>query len=265
MDINGMISDNQAYNSSIDLLNRQAEQHYDDLKQGVEAQVQQKEEFQEDKIGAASAETLGNIKQVGAKIVANRQAGQAAKAGEAAEEGGIELDDLSSGTRTGTKAFKAATAGVEAGTEAVEGLSATAKIASGLGKVASAAGTAGAVVGVAQGGYDMVNDIINDFKTGHITLGGANSNTEEKVSDVGQMVGGGLDAVGLATGQPELLLAGAVVGGISDIISFFGHKKAHEEVPEPSKPPVVENVALPNFGQMGMVQNHVNNIKAMVN
>jgi hypothetical protein len=261
MDINGMISDNQAYNSSIDLLNRQAEQHYDDLKQGAEAAETTKEQFQEDKIGAAGAETLGNIKQVGAKIVANRQAGQAAKAGEE----GIELDDLSSGARTGTKAFKAATAGVEAGTEAVEGLSATAKIASGLGKVASAAGTAGAVVGVAQGGYDVVNDIINDVKTGHITLGGPNSNTEEKVSDVGQMVGGGLDALGLATGQPEILLAGAVVGGISDIISFFGHKKAHEEVPPPAKPPVVENVALPNFGQMGMVQNHVNNISAMVN
>jgi hypothetical protein len=261
MDINGMISDNEAYNSSIDLINRQAEQHYDDLKQGAAAAETTKEQFQEDKIGAASAETLGNIKQVGAKIVANRQAGQAAKAGEE----GIELDDLSSGARTGTKAFRAATAGVEAGTEAVEGLSVGAKIASGLGKVASAAGTTGAVVGVAQGGYDVVNDIINDFKTGHITLGGQHSNTEEKVSDVGQMIGGGLDAFGLATGQPEILLAGAVVGGISDIISFFGHKKAHEEVPEPSKPPVEENVALPNFGQMGMVQNHVNNISAMVN
>lgn len=262
MDINSLISQDQSYNDNIDLLNRQAEQNYNTLKQGAAAAMTTKENFQEDKIGAAGAETLGNIKQLGAKMVADRAKGLAAKTG--ASEG-IELDDLSSGARTGTKAFKAATAGVETGTEAVEGLSTAAKIGAGVGKLASAAGTAGAVLGVAQGGYDAVNDVINDFKTGHITLGGPHSNTEEKVSDFGQMVGGGLDAVGLATGQPEILLAGAVVGGISDIINFFGHKKEHEEVPQPKKPPVQANVALPNFGQMGMVQNHVNNINAMVN
>lgn len=262
MDINGMIGQDQSYNDNIDLLNRQADQHYGTLKQGAESAMTTKENFQEDKIGASGAQTLGNIQKLGANMIANRAKGLAAKTG--ASEG-IELDDLSSGTRTGTKAFKAATAGVETGSEAVEGLSTAAKIGAGVGKLASAAGTAGAVVGIAQGGYDAVNDVINDFKTGHFTLGGANSNTEEKVSDVGQMIGGGIDAVGLATGQPEILLAGAVVGGISDIISFFGHKKAKENVPQPKKPPVQANVALPNFGQMGMVQNHVNNINAMVN
>ena len=120
----------------------------------------------------------------------------------------------------------------------------------------------GSVLGVGMGVYDVGEDIYNDIKNKKIGITG--NNWQEKLGHVGEEISGGLDAAGLALG-PEFMLAGAVVGGVSEIFNLWGGSKDHQGVPEPPKPVVESNVTPPNFAALGMVQNHNNNIKQFTN
>ena len=154
-------------------------------------------------------------------------------------------------------------------TEAANVLSEVGNIAATGGRLAAAAKTTvgalskgGAAFGVGLGLYDVGANIVDDVQKGKIGISG--NNWQEKLGTVGEEISGGLDAAGLALG-PEFLLAGAVVGGASELLNIWGGKKDHEGVPEPPPPVVEQNVAPPNLAQLGMVQNHINNIKQFTN
>ena len=154
-------------------------------------------------------------------------------------------------------------------TEAANVLSDVGNIAATGGRLAAAAKTTvgalskgGAAFGVGLGLYDVGANIVDDVQKGKIGISG--NNWQEKLGTVGEEISGGLDAAGLALG-PEFLLAGAVVGGASELLNIWGGKKDHEGVPEPPPPVVEQNVAPPNLAQLGMVQNHINNIKQFTN
>jgi hypothetical protein len=153
--------------------------------------------------------------------------------------------------------------------EAANVLSDVGNIAATGGRLAAAAKTTvgalskgGAAFGVGLGLYDVGANIVQDVQKGKIDISG--NNWQEKLGTVGEEISGGLDAAGLALG-PEFLLAGAVVGGAAEILNIWGGKKDHEGVPEPPPPVVEQNVSPPNLAQLGMVQNHINNIKQFTN
>jgi len=175
---------------------------------------------------------------------------------------------VGAGAEAGASGAKAGLTATQLASKTPEELLALAKTAGGTGarlaQVADVLGKGGAVLGAGIGVYDAIRDIDDDF-TGHFHISLHGDNTQEKAGDLGNMIGGGLDAVGLATGQPELLLAGAIAGGIGALLNLWGGHKDHEQVKQPPKPPVVSNVKVPDFASMGMVQNHMNNIKQMVN
>ncbi len=214
--------------------------------------------------GKATQEVVGGISSTAQSIVEKQAAAaKAAKAsklaGGAGEGAEMELQSLSSSGKA------AAGAGEEASTI----LSDVGNVAATGGKLAAAGKTAvgvlskgGAAFGVGLGLYDVGKNIVEDVQKGQIGISG--DNWQEKLGTVGEEISGGLDAAGLALG-PEFLLAGAVIGGASEIFNIWGGKKDHEGVPQPPKPVVEQDVAPPNFAQLGMVQNHINNIKQFSN
>jgi len=212
--------------------------------------------------GKATQDIISGISST-AKSLAEKQeeAAKAAKASKlagATGEGDIELTAVAGTGEAAEGAGEAASALSEVGNVAATG-----------GKLAAAGKTAigalskgGAAFGVGLGLYDIGENIVDDISNKKIGVTG--NNWQEKLGTVGEEISGGLDAAGLAFG-PEFLLAGAVVGGAAEILNIWGGKKDHEGVPEPPPPVQEQNVSPPNLAQLGMVQNHINNIKQYAN
>ena len=266
MDMNQVLDNYKNVNQHIDDLNKFNQNDYDTKMGTAEG-----EEFIKGLInkGKATKEIVEGVSATSKAILdKNAQAAKVAKAGKlmgAESEGDIELSDLgknmandSSGAKTGSRL-------IDGGQVAADALNDAADV----GRLASVGKSAvgvmskgGSVLGVGMGVYDVGEDIYNDIKNKKIGITG--NNWQEKLGHVGEEISGGLDAAGLALG-PEFMLAGAVVGGVSEIFNLWGGSKDHQGVPEPPKPVVESNVTPPNFAALGMVQNHNNNIKQFTN
>ncbi len=219
--------------------------------------------------GKATKEIVDGVSATSKAIIEKQaQASKVAKAGKlmgAESEADIELTDLgqnmandSSGAKTGSRLID----GGEVAADALNDAADVGRLAS-VGKSAiGALSKGGSVLGVGLGVYDVGEDIYNDAKNGKIGITG--NNWQEKMGHVGEEISGGLDALGLALG-PEFMLAGAVVGGVSEIMNLWGGSKDHEGVPLPPKPVSESLIKPPNFAALGMVQNHNNNIKQFTN
>jgi len=266
MDMNEVMNNYKNVNQHIDDLNKFNQNDYDTKMGTAEGK-----EFVKGLIGKGKAtkEIVDGVSATSKSIIDKQaQAAKVAKAGKlmgAESEGDIELSDLgqnmandSSGAKTGSRLID----GGEVAADALNDAADVGRLAS-VGKSAiGALSKGGSVLGIGMGAYDVGEDIYNDIKNKKIGITG--NNWQEKMGHVGEEISGGLDAAGLALG-PEFLLAGAVVGGVSEIMNLWGGSKDHEGVPEPPKPVVESNVAPPNFAALGMVQNHNNNIKQFTN
>ncbi len=125
--------------------------------------------------------------------------------------------------------------------EAMKDASGAQKLLKGAGEFAA---KGGAAINAVYGGFEAYNSVQKSIQEGHVTIDG--NNDFEKVGNVTQMASGvasglGLLALGsseagalaaLAVVAPELLLAGAVLGGASAIIGEIG---TFEEEDEKSK------------------------------
>ena len=213
-------------------------------------------------LGGKGAESIALTAGSAAKyaIKLNTKALAVSKAAKLSTEG-TELSEMSSST-VGELAKPASKIADVADVSEItgEGLSTAGNLIGTVGKVA---GTGGAIIGAGMGGYDIVSNIVSDVKNKKIGITG--NNAQEKLATVGNELGGGLDALSLVAG-PEFLLAGALVGGVSAILNWYGHKKEKQGVKDAKPPaPIIQHPPPPNFSRIGMVQQHNNNINQMVN
>ena len=267
MDINEVMNSYKNVNQHIDDLNKFNQNDYDTKMGTAEGK-----EFVKGLIGKGKAtkEIVDGVSATSKSIIDKQaQIAKVAKAGKlmgAESEGDIELSDLgqnmandSSGAKTGARLID----GGEVAADALNDAADVGRLAS-VGKSAiGALSKGGSVLGIGMGVYDVGEDIYNDIKNKKIGITG--NNWQEKMGHVGEEISGGLDAAGLALG-PEFLLAGAVVGGVSAILNWYGHKKEKQGVKDAKPPaPVIQHPPPPNFSRIGMVQQHNNNINQMVN
>lgn len=263
MDVNAIMNQYKDINQHIDDINKGNKLDYD-TKMGAA----QGKEFMKSLVekGKATQDIISGVsttaKEINEKATAAAKAAKASKlAGGAGEGAEIELTTM-------TDLGKSATAGADAsktGSSLVNAGEVAADVGADVGKLAKFTGglaKGSAAFGVGMGLYDVGKNIVEDVQNKKIGISG--NNWQEKLGTVGEEISGGLDAAGLALG-PEFLLAGAVVGGVSEIFNIWGGKEDHEGVPEPPKPVVEQDVTPPNLAQLGMVQNHVNNIKQFTN
>lgn len=256
MDVNEILGQYKDINSHIDEINKGNKIDFD-TKMGTA----QGQEFVKGLIskGKATQDVISGVSGAAQGIVdkgaAAAKAAKASKlAGGTGEAGDIELQAIG----TGSKAAKATSAVEEVGEVAATG----GRLASAAKSTVGVLSKGGAAFGVGMGVFDVGEDIYNDVKNKSIGITG--DNWQEKAGHVGEEISGALDAAGLALG-PEFMLAGALVGGASELLNIWGGSKDHEGVPEPPPPVVEQNVTPPNLAQLGMVQNHINNIKQFTN
>jgi len=268
MDVNEILGQYKDINQHIDDLNKANKIDFD-TKMGTAKGM----EFVKGLMskGKATQEVISGVSSTAKGIVEKQaEAAKAAKAskliGGSGEGVEMELSTLSKGVKAvGGAAGDAGKALAGAGDTAASALSQVGNVAATGSKLAEVGKSAvgalskgGAVFGVGLGLYDVGKNIYEDIKNKNVSISG--NNWQEKLGTVGEEVSAGLDAAGLALG-PEFLLAGALVGGVSEIFNIWGGEKDHEGVPEPPPPVVEQKVTPPNLAQLGMVQNHINNIK----
>lgn len=263
MDVNAIMNQYKDINQHIDDINKANKIDFDTKMGTAKGQ-----EFVKGLIskGKATQDIVSGVsttaKELNEKATAAAKAAKASKlAGGAGEGAEIELttmSDLGKSVAAGADASKTGSSLVNAGEVGLETAGDVGKLAKFTGGLAKGS----AAFGVGLGLYDVGNNIYEDIKNKKVGISG--NNWQEKVGTIGEEFSGGLDAAGIALG-PEFLLAGAVVGGVSEIMNIWGGEKDHEGVPEPPKPVVEQDVSPPNLAQLGMVQNHINNIKQFTN
>ncbi len=263
MDVNAIMNQYKDINQHIDDINKGNKIDYD-TKMGAA----QGKEFMKALVekGKATQDVIGGVstaaKEISDKAAKAAKAAKASKlaggAGEGAEIEMTTMSDLGKSAAAGADVSKTGSSLVNAGEVAADVAGDVSKVAKFTGGLAKGS----AAFGVGMGIYDIGKNIVEDVQKGQIGISG--NNWQEKLGTVGEELSGGLDAAGLALG-PEFLLAGAVVGGASELLNIWGGEKDHEGVPEPPKPVVEQDVAPPNLAQLGMVQNHINNIKQFTN
>ena len=267
MDVNAIMNQYKDINQHIDDINKANKIDFD-TKMGTAKGM----EYMKSLVakGKATQDIISGVsttaKEISDKATAAVKAAKASKlAGGAGEGAELELTTMSDIGKSVSKSVsavadvsKTGSSLVNAGEVALQ----TAGDVSKLAKVTGALAKGSAAFGVGLGLYDVGKNVVEDVQKGKIGISG--NNWQEKLGTVGEEFSGGLDAAGLALG-PEFLLAGAVVGGVSEIFNIWGGEKDHEGVPEPPKPLVEQQQAPPNLAQLGMVQNHINNIKQFTN
>jgi hypothetical protein len=108
------------------------------------------------------------------------------------------------------------------------------------------------------------SDIYDQVKSKSVFYG---ENTGDKVGNFMNEIGSGADLLGVATGDPLLVMAGvglgAVGGLVSDISELFGHHK-QQEAPPPPPPKVVQAPTQVNLaGAGGIVQSQPSTLRAV--
>lgn len=263
MDVNEILNQYKDINQHIDDINKGNKIDYDTKMGTAKGQEFMKSLVEK---GKATQDIISGVsttaKEISDKATAAAKAAKASKlaggAGEGAEIEMTTMSDLGKSAAVGSKVSKTGSSLVNAGEVGAEvgaDVGKFAKITGGLAK-------GSAVFGVGLGLYDVGKNIVEDVQKGQIGISG--NNWQEKLGTIGEEFSGALDGAGLALG-PEFLLAGAVVGGAAELLNIWGGEKDHEGVPEPPKPVVEQDVAPPNLAQLGMVQNHINNIKQFTN
>jgi len=136
--------------------------------------------------------------------------------------------------------------------QAGEDASLVGKIGKGIAK------TGGALFSATMLGTDVYNQVKNkSFFYGE--------NAGDKVGNFMNELGSGADLLGVATGDPLLVLAGVGVGAVgglvSDISELFGHHKT-EQAPPPPPPKLVAAPAQINLaGTIGLVQSQPSTLR----
>jgi hypothetical protein len=263
MDVNAILNQYKDINQHIDDINKGNQIDYD-----TKLGTAQGQEFMKSLVekGKATQDVIGGVstsaKEISDKAAKAAKAAKASKlAGGTGEGAEIELttmSDIGKSAAAGSDVSKTGSSLINAGETAAE-------VAGDVGKFAKVTGglaKGSAAFGVGLGLYDIGKNVVEDVQKGQIGISG--NNWQEKLGTVGEELSGGLDAAGLALG-PEFLLAGAVVGGAAELLNIWGGEKDHEGVPEPPPPVVEQEKAPPNLAQLGMVQNHINNIKQFTN
>lgn len=263
MDVNAIMDQYKDINQHIDDINKGNKIDYD-----TKLGTAQGKEFMKSLVekGKATQDVISGVsttaKEINEKATTAAKAAKASKlaggAGEGAEFEMTTMSDLGKSAAAGADASKTGSSLINAGETAAEAAGDVGKFAKLTGGLAKGS----AAFGVGLGLYDVGKNIVEDVQKGQIGISG--NNWQEKLGTVGEELSGGLDAAGLALG-PEFLLAGAVVGGAAELLNIWGGKKDHEGVPQPPPPVVEKDVAPPNLAQLGMVQNHINNIKQFTN
>lgn len=99
------------------------------------------------------------------------------------------------------------------------------------------------------------SDIYDQVKNKSFFYG---ENTGDKVGNFMNEIGSGADLLGVATGDPLLVLAGtglgAIGGLVSDVSELFGHHKSQEQPPPPPPPPIPQSTQVNLAGTTGLVQ-----------
>lgn len=150
-------------------------------------------------------------------------------------EGRVGVSEATHGEQMASALGREGTSVAEAGGEA---LASTGKW---VGKLGKGLGIAG---GIATGGMA----IADDFKGGHFHIAG--QNTAEKIANVGQIIGAGLDVVG--TIAPPLALLGGAVDILSGIIGGAGNiaegEKGEQELDKQEKEKTQKKMELSGVG-----------------
>tara|TARA_R100001509_G_C4862787_1_gene213978 strand:- start:782 stop:1564 length:783 start_codon:yes stop_codon:yes gene_type:complete len=260
MDVNAIMNQYKDINQHIDDINKANKIDYD-TKMGAA----QGKEFMKSLVekGKATQDIISGVSTTAKEI--NEKATEAAKAAKASKLAGGVGEGAELEMTTMSDLGKSAAAGGGEGASLVNAGEVSAEVAGDVGKFAKLTGglaKGSAAFGVGMGLYDIGKNIVEDVQNKKVSISG--NNWQEKFGTVSEEISGGLDAAGLALG-PEFLLAGAVVGGVGEIMNIWGGEKDHQGVPEPPKPVVEQEKAAPNLAQLGMVQNHINNIKQFTN